>query len=389
MKESRLFRLFPVVLAIVSGLSFALWLFSLDGTSGLLAWMPSYRRIFNYIFIAALCPLATALPGWLCFLFGKKRLSRILETAAAALSVFLTIGFITGFGFLFIQMHTLPSPLPALNRLTFSTEKPLARLAFSSDSHIGNPKSAPKKTALILQTINAGKYDAFFHLGDIAEMGMPGSDFESAAGLFARLLPDVPLVTLMGNHDSLVGGTFRYRAIFNKQLYYRIDSGTVHIIALNLLWGTESLDRTQKKWLEKTLASIPLSDTTIVLSHCFFWSSGYVDQATGKNWFDHPAMTAELAPILEKSGVDLVISGHNHFMEYLERPPADAEGKGTAYAIIGTLGGALDPERSYTSKYSRWYAGDQFGFLEVDLFAGRMELTFRNERGEELYKVLR
>lgn len=389
MKESRVFRLLPVVLAMVSGLSFALWLFSLDGTRGLLAWMPSYRRIFSYIFIVALCPPAISLPGWIFFRFGKKRLSLILETAAASLSVFLTIGFITGFGFLFIQMHTLPSPLPALNRLDLSINKPLARLAFSSDSHIGNPNSDAKKTAAILRTINAGKYDAFFHLGDIAEMGVPGTDFEGAAALFSTQLPDVPLVTLMGNHDSLVGGSFRYRTIFNKQLYYRLDSGTVHIIALNLLWGTESLDQTQKKWLEKTLGSIPRSDTTIVLSHCFFWASGYVDQATGKNWFDHPAMTAELAPILENSGVDLVISGHNHFMEYLERPPVNADGNGTAYAIIGTLGGALDPALSHTSKYSRWYAGNQFGFLEVDLYAGRMELTFRNERGGELYKVLR
>jgi 3',5'-cyclic AMP phosphodiesterase CpdA len=258
------------------------------------------------------------------------------------------------------------------------------RLAFSSDPHVGNANSRPDITAKILDTVNEGGYDAFFLLGDIADMGVPGSDFKTAAGLLSQKLTQVPLVTLMGNHDALVGGEYLYRKIFNPDLYFRIDSGTAHVIALNLLWGEDTFNKKQKDWLIATLASIPASDTTIVISHSFIRASGYVDKESGKDWYDQTSLINDLAPILEKGGVDLVVSGHNHFMEYLEK-----SGTGTAYAVIGSMGGKPEPERTYTSDWSSWYEGKQFGFLDVDLYDGHMNLTFRDETGKALHSITR
>lgn len=95
-------------------------------------------------------------------------------------------------------------------------------------------------------------------------------------------------------------------------------------------------------------------------------------------------MTKEISPILEEAGVDLVISGHNHFMEYLERPRKISDSK-TGYVIIGTMEGKLDPERDYVSPYSMWYEGNQFGFLDLSIFENHLELIFRDDMGKPLY----
>ena len=71
-------------------------------------------------------------------------------------------------------------------------------------------------------------------------------------------------------------------------------------------------------------------------------------------------------------------------MEYLEK-----QGNGTAYAIIGSMGGKPEPARTYTSEWSSWYEGSQFGFLDLDLYDGHMKLTFRDETGKALHEIIR
>jgi len=385
-KKSPLFLLFIALpfLAMLFALAFAFWLRSLSGVRGLLEWMPSYRLIYHFIQLTGFIPLLF-LGLYILLTRKNKRISALIIRLCTVIFSVAVIAAMTG-GALYLSklMHALPSGIPALNRYDAASGKPLIRLAFSSDPHIGNAASRPDITAKILETVNEGGYDAFFLLGDIAEIGVPGSAFKTAAELFAQKLTQVPLVTLMGNHDALIGGEYLYRKIFNPDLYFRIDSGTVHILALNLLWGEDTFDKAQKDWLIATLASIPPPDTTIVISHSFIRASGYVDHDTGKDWYDQSALISNLAPILEKGGVDLVISGHNHFMEYLEK-----QGNGTAYAVVGAMGGKSEPERSYTSEWSSWYEGNQFGFLDLDLYEGHMKLTFRDETGKELHTILR
>lgn len=369
----------------LSGGGLALYLLSLEGTAGLIGWMPLYRRVFVMIPLVALVPvpllvLAAALSK------RGKRIPSILSLVAAVLaSTLATALSITAIGYHYSLAHTVPAGLSGIGEYRAAGERPLVRLAFSSDPHVGNPEADAAARDATLRTVRAGGYDAFFALGDLSEMGVPGAGLEDAATLLRSRLgtPDTggtPLVTLMGNHDAIVDGEWRYRKIFNKELYFRIDSGTAHVIALNLLWGAESFDARQRDWLAKTLESIPKDDETIVVAHSFIRSSGYVDEATGKAWYDSEVLIRELAPILESGGVDLVVSGHNHFMEYLEHG-------GTAYAIVGALGGKSDPERTYVSPDSRWYLADGKGFLDVDLYGDGMRVTFRDQTGKQLFSA--
>jgi len=149
---------------------------------------------------------------------------------------------------------------------------------------------------------------------------------------------------------------------------------------LDLLWGEEDFDLEQRAWLSAQLESIPRRDAVIVLSHCYFYASGYDDPESGSPWYDHPGTIREVVPILEKYGVDLVLSGHNHYLELLEW-------NGVAYAVIGAMGGVPDPEPTYRSPASKWIRVSTFGFLEAEFYSDRIELIFRDSGGAELHRA--
>jgi hypothetical protein len=187
----------------------------------------------------------------------------------------------------------------------------------------------------------------------------------------------------MGNHDALIASAPRFDKAFGIPApSARIDSGSLHIIALDLLWGTEEWTDAKSKKLKAELESIPPEDAIIVLSHCFFWASGYQDPATGKDWFDHAETTKEIAPILESCKVDLVVSGHNHYLEYLEKGD-------TGYAVVGALGGKPDPEPVHVSPYSVWFSRGLFGYLEAEVAGDEISLRFIDEKGNALFEKKR
>ena len=159
---------------------------------------------------------------------------------------------------------------------------------------------------------------------------------------------------------------------------WRMDAGRLHFISLDLLWGPEGFNSRKRAWLENQLDSIPEDDFTIILNHCFVWASGYIDADTKEPWYDHQAMIRELAPILE-GRADLVISGHNHYMEWLETPE-------TAWAVAGAMGGLPDPVPVYNSPYSVWHSTGRFGVLALELSGSSLVCSFIDHSGRELFK---
>jgi 3',5'-cyclic AMP phosphodiesterase CpdA len=270
-------------------------------------------------------------------------------------------------------------------------------VALSSDAHYGRDVSNAKATSDILslsQTeYEARRLDAFFDLGDTVEMGMNAANWKLALESIHRDAPTLPFIALLGNHDALIGGTARWTAAFAtgsggtpkgglSASSWRLDAGRVHFITLDLLWGPEGFGPAKRAWLQQQLASIPASDFIVVLSHCFFYSSGYVDEDTGKPWYDHEAMLREVAPILSGKA-DLVVSGHNHYMEWLE---AD----GTAWAVIGAMGGKPDPVPTYVSPKSVWFSQGRFGRLVLELRPDGLSCEFQDQTGRPLFtRVIR
>ncbi|MFA7107663.1 MAG: metallophosphoesterase, partial [Sphaerochaetaceae bacterium] len=293
---------------------------------------------------------------------------------------------LVGFVYLEIPTFTEPKESYAINELdnnSLSSEKEPLSFAVASDPHWGSERSNKEARQQILETIGSSNYDAFLCLGDISEMGSTESYYTIAAKEFQDNLNGMPLHVVLGNHDALINGTGVFKKYFQKEkenFYNRIDIGNLHIITLNLLWDADEFDKTQKQWLIEQLEEIPQADMTIVLSHCFGYSSGYFDQDTGKNWFDNQDIIENVDSLIEEYNVELMISGHNHLMELLKH-------ENTHYSIIGTMGGILDSTSNYTSPQSIWMDNQTYGWLDIQAYENYLELTYKDQNGKDLYKA--
>jgi hypothetical protein len=267
----------------------------------------------------------------------------------------------------------------------------LYHFGVSGDSHLGAGLSAsaggdPNVARSVLKYVTdpGNQFHAFFVVGDLVNLGSPNENWTIALETLAPFACGVPLRPLMGNHDAMINGAPHYLAYFypegmetpiGTRLYYRIDSGRVHIIMLKMLWGVESFSAEQRAWFVKQMESIPSDDWTIVMMHSMVYSSGSV--FGGYAWYNPVEMVQQVAPLLEKYKVDLVVSGHNHHIEFLQK-------NGVSYAIVGSLGGALGPEASHKSPASVWYLPKQYGFLDATVRPDTIELHFRDLNGSEL-----
>ena len=268
---------------------------------------------------------------------------------------------------------------------TFSTPSLDQKLKFAvfSDSHFGRTSSLVNEMASMtgIMAERNNNYDMLFSLGDLVDFGFRDRQWNEAFSTISPAVSTIPTAFLAGNHDALFTGIDKYKALAypaglpltsGTQLWHRIDNGKIHFLILDVEWSAESITPAQKTWVENQLQDIPREDWTIVMSHGFYYSSGYVTE--GWKWYDNPETIAALTPLFEKYGVDIVFSGHNHQMEVLNK-------NGVTYVICGPFGGELDPERTYTSPASIWYSVAQHDFVEVGINGSKAEIAFHGADG--------
>ena len=369
------------------------WFFSRQGTSGLFEWHPPWRRNFILIGASGLLPLVLGIvlaarredPA-------RKRGSLLAAIAMAAsiLALLLSGGL---FAYVLSSSRSTARPVPPLNLVDPSRGIPgsggSVRISLSSDPHWGVDTSDAEARKSILAGVAAAKprRDAFIILGDNVEQGMEDSSWRKEALELSSTLGGLPIRSLLGNHDGLINGEYHFRKYFfpdslqtdsGNPFYYSMSAGPAEIVVLNLLWGAESFTRAQAAWLEKTLSALPAGRQVIALSHCFLYASG-ADDEYGYGWYDMPSTIASVAPILERHKVALVVSGHNHYMELLKK-------NGVNYAVIGAMGGILDPEPTHVSPASVWFRGGTYGRLDLEIAEAGIALAFRDSGGLTLHE---
>jgi hypothetical protein len=372
------------------------WLFSLEGTLGLAQWNPPWRRNFILIGAAGLLPLVVALAG-----HPRRHRDDWKPGAAIAVAAFAFAGAALAlasglFAYVETSSRSARMAIPEL-RLVDPSEGIRAaapdgtlRLSVSSDPHWGAPTSSPRARIDVLKGAAAAKprRDAFLLLGDNVETGMEEASWRQEASEIGANLGGIPIRSILGNHDGLVGGQRLFESYFSppglrtdtgNPYYYSMEAGPVTIVAINLLWGAESFGRDQEAWLERRLAAVPAGRQVIVLSHCYAYASGYVDEY-GYPYYDDPGVIARVVPILERHKVALMISGHDHQMEFLRK-------NGVAYAVVGSMGGILDPEPTYRSPASVWYRGGTFGRIDLEASERGIYLAFVDTEGAKLYEA--
>jgi len=379
---------FAIIATLVSVIIF-LWFTFLYGMIGTFHWHREVWTIYRILLVMLFLPAIFTI----IYLIKPNKATKIISFIMSGFILFLWCAIFVGLSALSsvkfdrsgldILKADEPLPVQATNPSPEGDKNLIAHYAFASDPHWGSGKSNGEARNTILRQIDSRNYDAFFLLGDVSEVGILASNYKEAIKDIRENLKHTKMRAIPGNHDALVNGLPLFKSAFlnkNDKYYYRMDNGKIHMIFLNMLWDTAEFSKKQEKWLIEQLESIPQEETVIVISHCYITGSGYWDETAQRNWGDIPDVVERVCPILEKYNVDLSLSGHNHFFEYLTKD-------GVSYAILGAMGGKLDEDLIYSSPYSKWINNTDFGWIDIKFYDSYMDLVYYKTDGSVLYRT--
>lgn len=213
---------------------------------------------------------------------------------------------------------------------------------------------------IFLQYHNAYPFDVVLMMGDNMYGGEGPQDYKKKFEDVYRPLLDkkVKFYATLGNHDEPAQ---RFYELFNMngKEYYRFTKGNAAFYSLN----SNYMDKKQLQWLETELAK-----DTSQWKICFFHHPPY--SSGGKHGSDKQ-LREIVEPIFVRYGVNLVLTGHDHFYERIKPQ------KGIYYFVAGA-GGKLRPgdvrnnspltDKAYDRDMSFMVAeivGDQFYFQAV------------------------
>ncbi|MFA5034570.1 MAG: metallophosphoesterase [Candidatus Margulisiibacteriota bacterium] len=256
--------------------------------------------------------------------------------------------------------------------------EPSFRFAAAGDPHLGAKDNRPDLTLKMIGQVKTNKYQAFFLLGDLVQLGFNDQLWKQAL-MTMSLLGPVPVGYVLGNHDAMFFGDALFAKYVRKPPFWqRIDRGRVHFLLLDLEWDDQLFTREQESWLQAQLAQIPREDWCVVMSHTFYYCSGRRED--GWDWFDNKKNIGRVTPYFEKNGVDIVLSGHEHHAEVLRK-------NGVTYAVVGTFGGVLSKPPIYISPASLWCETDNWAFADITLSGENGVLAIRDPAGRVLFKT--
>lgn len=271
--------------------------------------------------------------------------------------------------------------------------------AISSDPHFFSKNSNHEATINILTRLEKyykeGRINALFILGDFFDIGGIRENWIKFIEIKKEISPTLKVYSVIGNHDKYFGGSKYWKMIFQNVNTNQIDNNEIkmkkfndytwhynyknfHFIGLNLPFNNNYTSEAEKKWISKEIEQIEDEDFLIILSHSFFWASGYKDLSG--NWFDNKNNIKNIFPIFSNKA-KLVVSGHNHYMEWIEK-------EGISYAIVGAMGGKPDPEPSYITNGSVWFNRGKFGYLLIEKKGNKIYISFEDQFGNTLFEKI-
>jgi 3',5'-cyclic AMP phosphodiesterase CpdA len=169
-------------------------------------------------------------------------------------------------------------------------------------------------------------FDFVVHTGDLAyDHGERGEIEGRFLGAYAGVLAQFAAFPASGNHEYDTDDAAPFREAFalpenggpeGLERWYSFDWGDAHFVALD----TERTGATQAAWLDADLASNRLP-WTVVYGHKPPFSSG--------EHGSDGAFRRHFVPVLERHGVRLVLSGHDH---HYERSKSQ---NGVTYVVTG------------------------------------------------------
>lgn len=202
------------------------------------------------------------------------------------------------------------------------------------------------------------------HAGDLVHDGRVLDQWTRRWAML-DLVTQSKLLTIAGNHEYIDDTQIYYQQVDmpGNEHWYSYDVGNTHIIGLELVSTSRTIEGEQYAWLANDLAQASVNSNIkwkVLFLHVPLYSSGAGDTYGGAL-----AARQALEPLFRQYGVDLVLGGHYHNYErtyqlgsnevILATSNFTQTKAGTVYATIGGAGGGGNPSagnHTWTAVYS-------------------------------------
>ncbi len=195
---------------------------------------------------------------------------------------------------------------------------------------------------------------------------------------YAALISSAALYPCAGNHDVR---TARAAPMFEEfelptngpkgetpERNYWFDYGSVRFIAIDTNVYRDKLNDIIAPWMDKALA-----DPGPRWKICFFHHPVY----SNANYGPTRKLWNTIVPVMEKHGVQLVLSGHDHLYERthpIREQKIVAPGRGTVYVTTGAGGAKLYPKKSEPIPEIETASDGSHSFTIIDVTNDALEL---------------
>jgi hypothetical protein len=238
------------------------------------------------------------------------------------------------------------------------------RFAIIGDTGTGS-KQQQQVADLMKQYRDAFPFEFVLMMGDNLYGSETPADYRKKfQDVYQRLLDDkVKFYASLGNHDQPNERFYEFFNMNGKE-YYRFTKGNVAFYALN----SNYMDKKQLEWLEGELAK-DTSDWKIAFFHHPPYSSG------GAHGSDKQ-LREVVEPMFVKYGVNVVLSGHEHFYERIKPQ------KGIYYFISGAGGKLREGDVNERSPLTDKFFDSDMSFMLVEIVKGDMHFQVISRTGE-------
>lgn len=234
-------------------------------------------------------------------------------------------------------------------KLALPVKEGSVKFAVIGDTGTGTSKQH-EVGEMMVQYRRAFPFEFVLMLGDNMYGGESAKDYETKfSDVYKTLLADnVKFYAALGNHDMALQTNYEQFNMNGKE-YYRLKKGNVAFYALN----SNYMDKKQVEWLEGELAK-DTSDWKVAFMHHPPYSSG------GKHGSDKQ-LREIVEPIFVKYGVNVVLTGHDHFYERVKPQ------KGIIYFVSGAAGKLRSGDIKTSALTAKGYDRDMhFMLFEVN-----------------------
>ena len=238
------------------------------------------------------------------------------------------------------------------------------RFAIIGDTGTGS-KQQQQLADLMTKYREAFPFEFVLMMGDNLYGSETPADYKKKfQNVYQRLLDDkVKFYASLGNHDQPNERFYEYFNMNGKE-YYRFSKSNAAFYALN----SNYMDKKQLEWLEGELAK-DTSEWKIAFFHHPPYSSG------GKHGSDNQ-LRKIVEPIFVKYGVNVVLTGHDHFYERIKPQ------KGIYYFVSGAGGKLREGDVKESSPLTAKYYDTDMSFMLVEIVKGELHFQVISRTGE-------